>query len=148
MSASVVNRLINAVEDDPDVYEAVSLLQGTKLTARAIRNAMLPVRVNDLADVKVISNAQYYQAFAALFPTSSTQGTTMSINSNTPVQNVTFIYGRDVSTLSKQELIDAIKRAKGDIRAFADAGVESTYIASEITKLNDAVTAMVALLDA
>lgn len=146
--SALAQRLANAVGDDEDVYDAVSLLVGTKLTARAIRNAMLPVRYSKLGDVRTISNATYYEAFAVLFPNSITKGNTMSINSNTPVQNVTFIYGRDVSTLSKQELIDAIKRAKGDIKAFADAGIESTYIASEVGKLNTAVDAMVALLDA
>lgn len=146
--SALAQRLADAVGNDEDVYNAVSLLVGTKLTARAIRNAMLPVRYGELGDVKTINNATYYEAFAVLFPTSITKGNTMSINSNVPVQNVTFIYGRDVSTLSKQELIDAIKRAKGDIKAFADAGIESVYIASEVDKLNTAVAEMVALLDA
>lgn len=71
-----------------------------------------------------------------------------SVNANTPVQNVTYVYGRDVTTLSKQDLITSIKKAKAEVKDLTDAGVESTFITAEIARLNGAIAAMVTLLDA
>jgi hypothetical protein len=147
---TVVDRLVAAAKDNDDVLSALNALVGTQLTARTIRRTFLPVRYSELADIKAISNATYYRAFAEVTdtPIQSEETTMSSIKTTTPVQNVTFVYGRDVSTLSKQDLIDAIVKAKADVKSYLDTGVESTFIAGEVAALNTAIASMVALLDA
>lgn len=155
---SVIHALANAVVDNADTYHAGKALIGTKLTARAIRQAFLPVRYEDLAHIKQITNAEYYQAFDEVYKLSTTtpseeatmQNTTnnITVNANTPVDTVTTVYGRDASKLSKSDLIDAISETKYRIKTLTDVGVSSSYIDSEVVKLQDALAKLIALLDA
>ncbi len=67
---------------------------------------------------------------------------------NTPVKTITYVYGVDVDTLTKEQLIANIKRAKKEIADLESAGVESKFIASQVKSINDAVALMVEKLDA
>ena len=66
---------------------------------------------------------------------------------NTPVKNITYVYGRDVNGLSKNDLMESIKRAKKEIATLKDVGVESKYIAGQIEDLEDAILLMTNKLD-
>lgn len=72
----------------------------------------------------------------------------MSQNTQLAHSTVDYVYGRDITTLSKADLIDAIKRANADIKDLQAAGVESTFIDGQITGLKNAIAQMVARLDA
>lgn len=151
---TIAMQLANAINNDPVSKAALKAVvdSGQKLTARLIRNAVLPARSRLSAGV--VSNADFYAAAALVFPNaaiSTQEDTTMSnntIDTNAPVQDITFVYGQDVNLMSKVNLIDAIKRAKADIAKLTDVGVESAYIAGEVTALNAAIAKMVARLDA
>lgn len=146
---SVVDKLVAACENDEGVIDALNTIKNSheKLSARLIRNAMMPARAR--LQVGTIKNADFYAAYAQITNT-PLQGdiVSQSVDIAVPVQNVTYIYGRDVATLAKHELIDAIKKAKADTKNLLDVGVESEYIAGQVADLNNAIAAMVALLDA
>lgn len=152
---SVVDQILAAIDNDGEVQDALIKL-ATSATegdcrAKQIRLAILPVRA-DIA-VSCIHNSEFYQAFGEFIADnnilSNNTGATMAntINTNTPVQNITFVYGQDVALMDKNALIAAIGRAKADVKKYQDVGVDSTFIAGEVAALTAAIDTMVKLLD-
>ena len=71
----------------------------------------------------------------------------MSKLANTPFKAVEYIYGIDIDNASPDFLIDAIKKAKAEIKEFKDADIDSKYITKKVEELNTAIEKMVAKLD-
>lgn len=69
------------------------------------------------------------------------------MNANKAVEEITYVYGVDVKTMGKGELLQAIKRSKTEITSLTEANVESTYIDKEVKRLNKAIKLMVKELD-
>jgi hypothetical protein len=72
----------------------------------------------------------------------------MSQNTQLAHQTIDYVYGRDITTLSKADLIASIKQANADIKDLQATGVESTFIDGQVTGLKNAVAQMVTRLDA
>lgn len=71
----------------------------------------------------------------------------MSELSNTPYKAVEYVYGKDITTAGADELIEMIKRSKGEITSLDAAGVDSKYIKNKVKELNSAIDTMVKRLD-
>lgn len=67
---------------------------------------------------------------------------------NQAITHVTYVYGDNITEMSAEQLLKAIKRAKGEINELTQAGVESKYISKTITGINSAIDQMVEALDA
>jgi flavin-binding protein dodecin len=148
---SIAETLADAIDDDDISYaqlEAV-VTSGNKLTARAIRNAVMPARAT-LRHISVITNADYYAAAALVFPNIAAISATQEqdMQTNVPFQSVDYVYGRDINSLSKADLIASIKRANSEIDDLAAVGVASTFVDDQIAGLKASITKMVARLDA
>lgn len=63
-------------------------------------------------------------------------------------KTVNYVFDKDITTMSKADLIDAIKRVNKDIADLEAVGVESTHITKEIARLSDARANILAALDA
>jgi hypothetical protein len=148
---SIAETLADAIDDDNVSHaqlEAV-VTSGNKLTARAIRNAVMPARAT-LRHISVITNADYYAAAALVFPNIAAISATQEqdMQTNVPFQSVDYVYGRDINSLSKADLIASIKRAKAEIADLEYVGVTSTFITDQIAGLTSSIDKMVARLDA
>lgn len=66
---------------------------------------------------------------------------------DTPFKAIEYVYGKDISTVGANGLIELIKKAKGEIKSLNDAGVKSKYIDKEIKSLEGAIDKMVERLD-
>ena len=148
-----VDTLADAIQDNQIAYDQLEVVvrSGNKLTARAIRNAVMPARAQ--LEFSIITNAEYYAAAALVFPNiaalSATEEQSMSnANNAIPFQSIDYVYGRDINTLSKADLMGNIKRAKAEIKDLQDVGVDSSFITDQVAGLVDAINKMVARLDA
>lgn len=63
------------------------------------------------------------------------------------IDNVTYFRGRNVKDLSKEQLINGLKELEAEIRDLQGIKTQSTAIAAQIEKLNDALQVVVAELD-
>jgi hypothetical protein len=63
------------------------------------------------------------------------------------VQSIKQYRGRDITTLSPQAIMDAIKADKKAIKDLLDTGVESTYITAEVARIQVGIDALVAELN-
>ena len=63
-------------------------------------------------------------------------------------ESVNYVYGQDINTLSKTDLMASIKRAKAEIQDLESVGVASTFVNDQIVGLEKAIEQMVARLDA
>ena len=63
-------------------------------------------------------------------------------------KTVNYVFDKDITTMSKDDLIDAITRVNKEIADLEAVGVESAYITKEITRLSDARANILAALDA
>lgn len=70
------------------------------------------------------------------------------MNTSKATQTVNYVYGRDVTTMSTQDLINAAVRVKGEIKALADTDVRSTKIESMIADLQTSLATITTALDA
>lgn len=152
---SIAETLADAIDSDDISYSQLEAVvtSGNKLTARAIRNAVMPARAKLRQQIPVITNADYYAAAALVFPNiaalSATQEQSMpQANNNVPFESIDYVYGRDINSLSKADLIASIKRANGEIDDLAAVGVASTFVDDQIAGLKASITKMVARLDA
>lgn len=64
------------------------------------------------------------------------------------VEKVTYVYGTNIRTMSKEELLNAIRLAKREITSLTEANIESTYITKEVKRINKAIKVMIKRLDA
>lgn len=79
---------------------------------------------------------------------SATNLESTNVNSSKATQTISYIYGRDVSTLNTQELLNAAVRVKAEIKALADTGVTSTKVDAMTAELNASLATIVTALDA
>ena len=63
-------------------------------------------------------------------------------------KTVNYVFDKDITTMSKADLIAAITRVNKDIADLEAVGVESAYITKEIARLSDARANILAALDA
>lgn len=150
----VTHLLADAVLNDDDaVQRVIKIYQADDISAHTIRVAFGAARHE--IDVRTVTNAQYYGAYklviAQLFDTTSqlAQDNTMSNVDNTKaIQDVTYIFGRDITTLSAADLIAAIERIQNDNEVLTRTGVDSKYIKAQVKSNNDTIAQLVAKLDA
>lgn len=74
--------------------------------------------------------------------------TAINTNPTVAIETRTIIFGRDASTLSEQDLIDAIKKVEGDIAKLKEVKTSSKKIAANIEALQTQLAAIVEVLDA
>ena len=151
---SIANTLANAIANDAPSFTQLNAVvtSGNKLTARAIRNAVMPAR-STLRDISVITNADYYAAAALVFPNVAALSSTLesdmpAVDNAVPFQSVDYVYGKDINAMSKADLIASIKRANSEVDDLVAVGVTSTFIDTQVAGLKDSIAKMVARLDA
>ena len=66
---------------------------------------------------------------------------------NKPFQTIHYVYGMDVSTMTKATLLDCLRRAEKDRESLKKIETKSAYIAAEIGKLDEAIGEIVKELD-
>lgn len=86
----------------------------------------------------------------AIFETIPFKEKPMSIttNPNVAIETKVIVFGQDATTLSEQQLIDAIKRIEGDIAKLKEVKTKSKKIASNIAELESSLAKIVEILDA
>ena len=151
----VTHLLADAVLNDHDAVARVTkIYHADDISAHTIRIAFGSAR-HDI-DVRTVTNAQYYGAFklviAELFDSSlspSLQDNTMShlVDNTKAIQDVTYIFGRDLATLSAADMISAIERIQKDVDTLTRTGVDSKYIKAQVKAHNDTIAQLVAKLD-
>lgn len=106
-------------------------------------------RKEGLTDLqKVVEETHSAVAKAMHIPTEILEGIkTMSSSNNVPMKAVTYVYGTDIKSLSKSDLISCIKRAQDEIKALEATGVESSYIKKQVKKITKAISVMTEALD-
>lgn len=151
----VTHQLADAVLSDSDAVQRVlQIYNADDISAHTIRIAFGAAR-QDVA-ARTVTNAQYYGAFklviASLISDSviSSEDTTVSnlVDNNKAIQDVTYIFGRDINTLTPADLIAAIERIQKDTETLTRTGVDSKYIKAQVKSNTDTITALVAKLDA
>ena len=78
----------------------------------------------------------------------TSESTEMTINAKAPFTTANYVFGRDVSTMSSADLIDAIRRVEGEIKSLKSVETKSAFIDKEIKNLEDGLAKIVAALDA
>lgn len=63
------------------------------------------------------------------------------------IKHCTYIYGRDIDSMSVDEYLDAISRLDDEIKRYKDTNVESAVVTAKIAELNAQRAEIVALLD-
>lgn len=81
-----------------------------------------------------------------LVPT--TESTTTMTDSSKPFASVDYVYGRDITTLSTNELIAALSRVNSEIKGLQSVDATSTKITSMVEDLTSMKAKIVAALDA
>lgn len=76
------------------------------------------------------------------------ESTTTMIDSSKPFASADYVYGRDITTLSTNELIAALSRVNGEIKGLQSVDATSTKITSMIEDLTSMKAKIVAALDA
>ena len=71
----------------------------------------------------------------------------MSTNQNIPHTTIEYIYGVDIKTMDKSDIMAAIVQVKEEIKDLNDVGVESKYIKDQVTDLEAVVKILVTHLD-
>lgn len=69
-------------------------------------------------------------------------------NPNVAIETKVIVFGQDATSLSEQQLIDAIKRIEGDIAKLKEVKTKSKKIASNIAELEASLAKIVEILDA
>lgn len=110
----------------------------------------LRVLHNEIEQHMTDANASFVEADRKL---NEAKQQTLEINimselQNTPFKTINYVYGNDIEKMSAEALIEAIKRAKGDISKLKEVGVESKHIKKKIGELDAAIESMVERLDA
>lgn len=75
------------------------------------------------------------------------QTTTTVKYSDQPVANPTLVFGTDVSTMSANDCINAIKGNNAQIKAFEETGISSAYITERVNGIKAANEVLVKRLD-
>jgi hypothetical protein len=88
------------------------------------------------------------QRFSCINSTESKPAQKEQFDMSAPiVQDIKQYRGRDITSLSPQAIMDAIKADKRAIRDLQDTGVESTYITAEVARIQTGIDALVAELN-
>lgn len=77
----------------------------------------------------------------------STKDTNMTINHTIPVQQITYVFGKDVNLMSEEELINAIKQVETEIEKLSSVKTESTKINLRISEHKETLQKLAKLLD-
>lgn len=143
----IVDTIVDTVLNNEVALQNVIDLarSGVRARARLIRNAILPAR-GDIPH-KCISNADFYAAYVRIADAAGIKVSAPPKGSAKAYEVVEYIYGVEVSDMTAEELLSAIKRAQTEVAGLQETGVESTYITSAIESLNTAIDKMVAALD-
>lgn len=81
-------------------------------------------------------------------PTQHTPTPTMDPKYNDqPVANITAVFGRDVSTMSANDCLNAIKGNNAAAKALTDTGITSAYIEEQVAKYKAANEVLIRQLD-
>lgn len=153
--------LVGTIPDTKSLARIYSNVGITSLPSK-VADALLPGLV-DYCSREVIEELSMEdliseQEYAALMGQygHSTKGTRTNtiiniketkMNPTKPVEVITFVYGADIRTMSKEELLNAIRQAKNEADRLQETGIESTYITKEVKRINKAIKVMVKKLD-
>lgn len=74
--------------------------------------------------------------------------TTQETLKNTPHSTIEYVYGVDIETMDKRDIMASIVRVQEEIKDLKDVGVKSTFIDEEVTKLEKVIKRLVKQLDA
>ena len=73
---------------------------------------------------------------------------TIQTNDNTPVENKTFVFGQDVESMSKDQLLNALSKLEKQRAEFKAFKTESSYIKKQVKSIDGSIKDVVELLDA
>lgn len=79
--------------------------------------------------------------------TPTNQGIDMSINAKVAVQSVTYVFGRDIDSVSDEEVFEAIRKINKDVATLESTGVESRALTRRIGALKKQIAELVAVVD-
>lgn len=73
---------------------------------------------------------------------------TIKTDSSIPVQTKTLVFGEDVQEMSKESLLQALRKLEAQKKEFKEYKTESKYIKAQIKSIEESIQKVVQLLDA
>lgn len=71
-----------------------------------------------------------------------------NVNKEIPVQSIMYVFGTDVTTMSKEQLLASLGKLEAQKKEYTEYKTKSKYIDTQIKSIDESIKQVVELLDA